>query len=448
MSCRVDMKNVRCGIYSSFQFIFILTVLSFLGPRIAYSHKRTNLIADFSNETVVSRIAFGSCNIQYKPQPLWKHIQKQSPEVFIWLGDAVYADIKVAPFIWMPAPIAQVASKFNQQKNNPDYKNFLSSGVQVLGVWDDHDYGIDRGGKHHRDRLQSQGVFLDFLDEPVDSLRRQREGVYASYSYGTGDKTVKIILLDTRSHLKRGSDCDILGDEQWAWLERQLNDTATVTLIGTGIQVLSDLPITDKWLTCPNSYDRLLWMLQRLPRVFLLSGDVHFGEFQCLNSTSTGYPLYEVTSSGMTSVCVSFISKEFCYWLLTKVGVSSLRTHDVITEINYGMVNIDWDASPVEVSLEVRGPQGAHLQQVIPLSDLELSRDAPRCPPASAQAPAVTRIGFFGALYILVAFILLFILRILIKFLKLVLVRIVLPILGIGITSPAFHPTNGKIKSE
>ena len=48
--------------------------------------------------------------------------------------------------------------------------------------------------QHYKDRLQAQGIYLDFLDEPIESLRRKREGVYASYIYGNSNKKVKVIL--------------------------------------------------------------------------------------------------------------------------------------------------------------------------------------------------------------------------------------------------------------
>ena len=52
--------------------------------------------------------------------------------------------------------------------------------------------------QNYKNRLQAQGIYLDFLDEPVDSLRRRREGTYASYIFGSGAKRVKastIILI-------------------------------------------------------------------------------------------------------------------------------------------------------------------------------------------------------------------------------------------------------------
>lgn len=48
--------------------------------------------------------------------------------------------------------------------------------------------------QHYRDRLQAQGIYLDFLDEPAESLRRRREGTYASYSFGSGSKRVKVVI--------------------------------------------------------------------------------------------------------------------------------------------------------------------------------------------------------------------------------------------------------------
>ena len=40
--------------------------------------------------------------------------------------------------------------------------------------------------------MQTQNIFLDFLDEPLDSQRRRREGMYASYTFGQGEKAVKV----------------------------------------------------------------------------------------------------------------------------------------------------------------------------------------------------------------------------------------------------------------
>lgn len=77
-------------------------------------------------------------------------------------------------------------------------------------------------------------MFLDFLDEPEDSPRRTRKGLYGSYLLGEGEKKVKVILIDPRSQLDKENQ-SVLGPEQWAWLDKELRaDPTSVTFLGTG----------------------------------------------------------------------------------------------------------------------------------------------------------------------------------------------------------------------
>ena len=43
-----------------------------------------------SNQKIT--IAFGSCNHQNKEQSLWDDIVSEDPNLWIWLGDNIYAD--------------------------------------------------------------------------------------------------------------------------------------------------------------------------------------------------------------------------------------------------------------------------------------------------------------------------------------------------------------------
>jgi alkaline phosphatase D len=42
----------------------------------------------------LTRIAFGSCAEQHKPQPIWAAVQAADPELFLFLGDNVYGDTR------------------------------------------------------------------------------------------------------------------------------------------------------------------------------------------------------------------------------------------------------------------------------------------------------------------------------------------------------------------
>jgi hypothetical protein len=43
--------------------------------------------------------------------------------------------------------------------------------LQVIGTWDDHDYGLNDAGKEFSGKVVTQRLMLDFLDEPEDSKR-------------------------------------------------------------------------------------------------------------------------------------------------------------------------------------------------------------------------------------------------------------------------------------
>jgi alkaline phosphatase D len=107
-------------------------------------------------------IAFGSCNREDRPQPLWSVIARQKPDVFVWLGDDVYGDTD---------DMSVMRAKYEKQLANPLYRAFRTE-VPIIGTWDDHDYGLNDGGREFRARAASQQAHLDFLGEPAHSPRR------------------------------------------------------------------------------------------------------------------------------------------------------------------------------------------------------------------------------------------------------------------------------------
>ena len=86
------------------------------------------------NEFVIS---FGSCNNQNLSNDLWKEIEKNEPDLFLWGGDIIYADDQ---------DIDDMKKAYTLQKNNPVYANFKKN-VMIMGTWDDHDYGLNDGGR-------------------------------------------------------------------------------------------------------------------------------------------------------------------------------------------------------------------------------------------------------------------------------------------------------------
>lgn len=79
---------------------------------------------------------------------IFSKIAKQEADAFAWLGDATYIDIREFVHFWQPDPDpVSIARKFDNAKLDKYYQEFLSSGSKVVGIWDDHDYNNNDGGK-------------------------------------------------------------------------------------------------------------------------------------------------------------------------------------------------------------------------------------------------------------------------------------------------------------
>ena len=92
--------------------------------------------------------------------------------------------------------------------------------------------------------------------------------------------------------------------------------------------------------------------------VVMLSGDRHIGALY-RSTTDTPYPMYEMTSSGMTHP-----------WTDAKEAGPN-RLGPLVTELHFGSVDIDWARS--DITLALRGREGTVLQsRTIALDELRL----------------------------------------------------------------------------
>lgn len=300
------------------------------------------------NGEVKFLIAFGSCNRNDLPNQLWDDILVQKPDLWIWGGDNVYADTD---------NMEKLKAEYNLLLANPGY-SALKKAVPVMGTWDDHDYGLNDGGREFTAREQSKQVFLDFFEVPADSPRRSRPGVYYSKTFAKGGKSVKIIVLDTRfqrSALRRDPsgekrylpnpdpEATLLGAQQWQWLEGELSrDTADFTIIVSSIQLLSGEHGFESWLNFPLERERFLGLLEKvkLPGVIVLSGDRHISEFSAYQSEELGYPLIDFTSSGLTHVYDTFSGEPNPY-----------RVGEVVAKVNFGTLELNFNTRLAEFKI-------------------------------------------------------------------------------------------------
>lgn len=290
----------------------------------------------------LSRMVFASCCHESRPAPIFRSILAAKPQLFIWMGDNIYGD---------SPDTAVLREKYQLQQFRPAYRE-LCDLCPVIGTWDDHDFGANDAGKNYPNRVESQQAFLDFLREPANSKRRKQEGIYTTYVYGPAEKQTRVILLDTRYFRDDiGTNGDILGAAQWAWLEKTLKASkAQVNIVVSSFQVIPEDHRFEKWANFADARQRLFKLLAQpaMPPVVLLSGDRHLSEISQLSAETTGYPLTEITSSALTQ-SGGGSSKE----------INRHRVGENYTMNNFGSLNIDWSRTPPVITAVIHNIDGA-----------------------------------------------------------------------------------------
>lgn len=305
----------------------------------------------------ITTIAFGSCDHQDYAPKLWDRILEQRPQIWIWGGDNVYGDTY---------NMDTLRAKYARQLAQPGYRK-LTEIAAITGAYDDHDYGLNDGGKEYTKRAESRDVLFYFLGLPKDDPARSRAGAYHSRIYGPADRQVKVINLDTRYFRDRlrqetyrdsatgriekrnlpAPGLDILGEAQWAWLEQELKgSTAALHIINSSIQVIAAGHRFEKWANFPDAQQRLYRLIAAsgAQRVFIISGDRHIAECSRIQQPYMKDPLYDITSSGLTHT-----------WPTLRTEDNPDRVGELIVKRNFGVIRIDWQPDGPRVSVEIRG---------------------------------------------------------------------------------------------
>lgn len=311
-----------------------LVLLLFVGAGLPW-RSLTYAQMDSANSKTV--IAFAGDLDQNKPQPLWDTVLRTNPDLFLFLGDNLYLDT---------ANEDVMRAKYAKLGAMPGYLKLLAQHIPVIATWDDHDYGADDAGAELPQKEISKKVFLDFFREPVDSLRRTREGIYDAKIFGEEGKRVQIIALDLRSFrspLKKSrssggyvpsedESATMLSQEQWKWLQNELKKPAEVRIIMSSIQVIVRGNGWENWMNFPLERARLFNLIRETGAngVVFVSGDRHVAELS-ITDGGVGYPMYDFTTGSFNKAPKNFSLEKNLFRLGTKQ----------LSE-NFGLITVEW----------------------------------------------------------------------------------------------------------
>jgi alkaline phosphatase D len=316
-------------------------------------------------ERSIQRIAIAACLLDPGGGAALADIDALEPDLTLWLGDNVYGDVMA-----VQGDIAGLRHLYRRLGGNEHFQR-LAGGSTLMATWDDHDYGRNDAGAEWVLKDAAKREFLEFWGDGATDPRIDQGGIYSARTFGSGDRTVQVILLDNRYERDAYSDDPghtMLGDDQWDWLRQRLMEPATIRIIGSGIQVVNDYdPPTgvpwESWGDMPVERARLFALVRevRAAGTILVSGDMHHSELSLLadDAAGFGYPTYDLTGSGLDQ-------REVELW------PNAARIGTVLnTDRKFGFITIEWGSDPI-IHLQIHdGASGSiHLDHAVRLSEL------------------------------------------------------------------------------
>ncbi|ACF14700.1 phosphodiesterase I [Chloroherpeton thalassium ATCC 35110] len=226
---------------------------------------------------------------------IFESIHKKRPDLMLWLGDNVY----YREPDWNTR--TGMIYRYTHTRSLPELQPLLGS-THHYAIWDDHDYGPNNSDRSFWNKDNALEVFKLFWGNPSYGVNGM-PGVTTQFQWGDVD----FFLLDNRffrtPDTRKTGDRTLLGKEQFEWLIDALcTSQATFKIIAIGGQVLNSVADFETYATYGDEREHLIDEITKnnISGVIFVSGDRHFAELSKLPRDGN-YPLYEVTTSPLTS---------------------------------------------------------------------------------------------------------------------------------------------------
>lgn len=255
----------------------------------------------FDNSVPSLKFLVASCMSDEYPElqaKIWPEAVTQDADVLFLIGDNVYAD-RVNGM-----GVKEGVGEMTLWQRYVDHRRQLAiyqieKLVPVYAVWDDHDYGLNNGGKYFAHKADSQTVFNTFWSQSENTFLKKGKGIGFYLSL----RGHHFYFLDNRSFRDPAEDRlgSHFGKDQELWLYQYLKKNKNFNWIISGDQFFgSHHPWESYEGLHPNQFKEFLTNLKRSKsKVFLISGDRHLTELMSVKREEIGSDTYELTSSGI-----------------------------------------------------------------------------------------------------------------------------------------------------
>jgi alkaline phosphatase D len=299
--------------------------------------------------------------------------EREEVDLVIHLGDLIYDFADGEELIRIPedgvedpSTLEGYRQRFREYMQDPDQRRAR----QVhpwFAIWDNHDSEV-AGGEG------ADQAFREYVPmQPANPS--DPDGIFRSIQVGN---LIDILLIDAlREREGTGEDRDILGADQWSWIENRLvNSEAQWHVFGTQ-KLVSELTVPidsvgqpTPWNEYPESRSRFYRLLADYPNNLVLSGDFHTSVAQQLFLDAEGEATKEESETTEAvgaeflptsisrgnfdeTVCAGLCESDVQKTLLAaiKEQLLAVNPHNVylqLTEHGYGVVDVTADRVTAE----------------------------------------------------------------------------------------------------
>lgn len=241
---------------------------------------------------------------------IFETMAKEKADFMLWLGDNWYTREVDFYSTW------GLQYRASRDRAMPILQPLLKS-MAHYAIWDDHDYGPNNSDKSYSLKEHSKKVFDDYWANPSSGFNGN--GIYTTFQWNDVD----VFLLDDRWERsaddtppsfngKANEENTMIGKEQMKWLKQALlfsNSKPFINFrfITIGTQVLNPVSPYETWKKYQAEYLELINFIKenKINGVVFLTGDRHHSEIIKVEEQGM-YPLYDITSSPLTSGTHSF----------------------------------------------------------------------------------------------------------------------------------------------
>ena len=112
-------------------------------------------------QSTISKILVASCNDEELDSPALAQIAKEDADLFLMIGDNVYGDRDGRDYANNQPELEELRESFADLAARPEFQAVRAK-FPMMVAWDDHDYGLNDGGKHFAFRQYAELIHETF----------------------------------------------------------------------------------------------------------------------------------------------------------------------------------------------------------------------------------------------------------------------------------------------